>query len=336
MGQKWAQKIQLGRETTAGTAVAASTIWRGVGGMLKDDREVVMVEEQVGYAQTILRSYIGQIAGSLEMGSTPATFEQLPHILEASIKTVGAGAADGSGSGKIYAYTAPTTSVNTIKTYTIETGDNQQAEEMAYCFVEKFTIGGKRGEAVMMEADWIGREVSNTTFTGSLAVPTVDEIITGTGLLYIDANSGTIGTTAVTGTLLEWELSVTTGWRGKWTVDTGTLYFNFHYFDLDSYEAELSMTFEHDATLVAEKAFLRSNTSRLIRIKLEGPALTSAGTTYSKKTLILDMPTIYTEFDALDSDEGNGIVQITGRVGYDPTDGTGLAITVVNELTSIP
>ena len=129
---------------------------------------------------------------------------------------------------------------------------------------------------------------------------------------------------------------VTTGWRGKWTNDNGQLYFNFHYFDLDSYEVEFSMTFEHDATLVAEKAFLRSNTSRLVRVKLEGPNLTSAGTTYSKKTLILDMPMVYTEFDALDSDEGNSIVKITGRVGYDPTDGTGFRILVVNELTSIP
>ena len=140
MGQKWAQKIQLGRETTAGTAVAATSIWRGVGGMIKDDREVTMVEEQVGFVQNILRSYIGSIGGSLSMAATPATFEQLPHILEAGIKTVGTGAADGAGSGKIYDYVKGTTSIETLKTYTIETGDNQQAEEMEYSFVESFTL----------------------------------------------------------------------------------------------------------------------------------------------------------------------------------------------------
>ena len=336
MGQKWAQKIQLGRETTAGTAVAATTIWRGMGGMIHDIREVTMVDEIVGFAQPILRSYIGNIGAALEMADTPATFEQLPHILEAGIKTVGTGVADGAGSGKIYAYTSPTTAVNTLKTYTIETGDNQQAEEMEYSFVESFKLSANRGEAVMMGANWIGRQVANTTFTGALSVATVDEIIAATGLLYIDAVSGTIGTTAVTGTLLDWELTVDTGWRGKWTTDSGNLYFNFHYFDLESFSAELSMTFEHDATLVAEKAFYRSNTNRLVRIKLEGPNLTSAGTTYSKKTLILDMPLTYTDFEALTSDEGNSVVAITGTVGYDPTDGTGLSITVVNELSSIP
>ena len=37
-GAKVGSQIQLGRETTPGTAVAATTIWRGVGGNLKDER----------------------------------------------------------------------------------------------------------------------------------------------------------------------------------------------------------------------------------------------------------------------------------------------------------
>ena len=145
MGQKWAQKIQLGKETTPGTAVAATTVWRGVGGMLTDDREVVMVDEQIGIALPTTRNYIPMLSGSLSMAETPATFEQLPHILEAGVKAIGTGAADGVGTGKVYNYTMGTTAVNTIKTYTLETGDNQQAEEMEYAFVESFTLSAERG-----------------------------------------------------------------------------------------------------------------------------------------------------------------------------------------------
>lgn len=335
MGAKWSNKIQLGRETTPGTATAATSIWRGVGGMLKDDTTVEMVDEQIGIAIPTNRGYIGQLGGSLSMPATPATFEQLPHILEAAIKTVGTGASDGVGSGKIYAYTTPTTSVNTIKTYTIETGDNQQAEEMEYSFVEKFTLSGERGQAVMMSADWIGRQVTNTTFTGALSVPTVEEIVTGKGAFYIDAVGGTVGTTAITGTLLGWELSVDTGWRGKWTIDAGQLYFNFHYFDRDSFDAELSLTFEHDATAVAQKALFRAGTPRLFRVNIPGNALGTPGTTYSYKTLRIDMAAKYTEWDAVDSDEGNNIVTVKAKVGYDATAALGLNITVVNELTTI-
>jgi hypothetical protein len=336
MGQKWAQKIQLGRESTAGTAVAATTIWRGVGGMLEDAREVSMVDEQIGIAIPTTRAYVGQLGGVLSMAATPATFEQILHILEAGIKTVGTGASDGAGSGKIYAYPTPTTAVNTIKTYTIETGDNQQAEEMEYSFVEKFTLTGERGRAVMMSADWIGRQVANTTFTGSLTAPTVEEILTGKGAFYIDAVGGTIGTTAITGTLLQWELTVTTGWRGKWTVDAGQLYFNFIYFDRDSFEAELSMTFEHDATAVAQKALFQAATPRLFRINIPGSTFAQAGTTYSTKTFRIDAAATYTEWGVLDSEDGNSIVNVTAQIGYDPTAAKGLEITVVNDLTSVP
>lgn len=100
MGQKWAQKIQLGRETTPGTAVAATTIWRGVGGNLEDTRKIETIEEQIGIAVKSNRAYLSELGGALDMAATPATFQQVCHILEAGIKSVGTGAPDGSGSGK--------------------------------------------------------------------------------------------------------------------------------------------------------------------------------------------------------------------------------------------
>jgi hypothetical protein len=336
-GGKWASKIQLGRETTAGDAVAATAIWRGVGSMLQDTRNVTMVAEQVGIAIPTTRSYIPQIAGSLAMAATPATFEQLPHILEAGIKTVGSGVADGAGDGLIYAYPFPTTALNTLKTYTIETGDNQQAEEMEYSYVERFTLSGARGESVMMSADWVGRQVTNVSFTGALTVPTVEEILSQKGTLYIDdAGSGTIGTTAITNTLLTWELAVTTGWKAKFTLDNNALYFAFNYYDKDSFSAVFTATFEHNATAVAEKTEWRNEVARLIRLELLGTAFAQAGTAYDNKTLRIDLPCKYTEWSALDFDEGNSIVNVTAVAGYDETEALGGSITVVNELASIP
>jgi len=153
------------REANAGTAVASTTIWRGLG-VLDDKREIKFPDENVGIIGGTDRSYVSQLAGAISFESVEATFEQLPHILEAGVKLVGTGVADGAGSGKIYAYPFPTTALNTIKTYTIEGGDNQQAEEMEYAFVDSFKLSGNPGEALMMDAQWIGRQVTNTTFTG--------------------------------------------------------------------------------------------------------------------------------------------------------------------------
>ena len=126
----------------------------------------------------------------------------------------------------------PTTSPNTIKTYTIEGGDNQLAQESDYCFVESFKISGNAGEGVMMEATWRGRDVVDTTFTGALTAPTLipgDHIVFGGSNLYIDAVGGTIGTTEITSTLLSFELDVTTGLKAKFT-NLGKD-FDFVYFD---------------------------------------------------------------------------------------------------------
>ena len=188
----------------------------------------------------------------------------------------------------------------------------------------------------MMSADWVGRQVANTTFTGALTIPTVKEIIAQDGSFFID-NAGTAaGTTTVTGLLLSWSLTVNTGWKRKWTIDTGNRFFNFHYFDKDSVSAELSMTFEHDAKAVTEKALFRSGGPRVFRIKVNGPPLGTNGTTYQTKLLQIDMAAVYTAWEAVDSDEGNSIVNVTAQMGYDPTAALGLGILVVNELTAIP
>jgi hypothetical protein len=335
-GAKWAHKIQLGKETTPGTAVPATTIWRGVGGNLQDTREVTMVDEQVGIAIPTTRNYIGRVGGSLSMAATPATYEQVLHILEAGIKTLGTGAADGPGSGKIYAYPLGLTSVNTIKTYTIETGDNQQAEEMEYSFVEKFTLTAERGEAVMVSADWIGRRVQDTTFTPALSVPAAETMLAAKGALYLDPVTNAFGTTQVSDTLLSWELSVTTGWKAKYTVDSGQLHFAFHYFDRDSFSAELSATFEHNATAVAQKANFRSGTPQLFRLDVPGSATAVAGTLFSTSMLRIDLAGVYTEWDALDADEGNSIVSVKAMAGYQTTPAKAMTITVVTAMPSVP
>jgi hypothetical protein len=334
-GGKWAQKVQLGREATPGTAVAATAIWRGPAKNLSDNREVEFVDEQIGIAVPTDRSYIGKVGGGLAMAPTPATFEQLPHLLEAGIKLVGTGVADGVGTGKIYDYPVGLTAINTIRSYTIESGDNQQAEEMEYSFVEKFVLSGERGKAVMMSGDWIGRQVINTSFTGALTAPTVEDIRAQIGSLYIDAAGGTIGTTQVNTTLLAFNLAVTTGWRAKWTLDSGQLYFNYIYFDPDSYEAKLGVTYEHNGTAVTEKTAWRNQTSRLVRLLFTGSALGTAGTHASKK-LILDLAGKYEKFDALDADDGNSIVKATFSSRYNATAAAAMTITVVNELAAIP
>lgn len=330
-GIKALRRIQLGKETTPGTAVAATTIWRGTG-TIEDQREVKFVEEDIGLLQRSNRSYTPKLQAALAMDEVEATFEQLPYILAAAVDGVVTGTQDGTGSGYIYQYAFATTTANTIKTFTIEGGDNQQAEEVEYAFVTSFRLSGESQGAVMMQAEWIGRQATPTTFTPSLSVPNVEEILFGKAKLYID-DPGDIGTTEVSQTMLGFELSVEdTGLKPVWTAD-GNLYFSFHK-QLPA-EATLEVTFEHNSSAVAEIAKWRTEEPRAMRLLIEGSDLQTAGT-YSKKTLQIDCWGKWEKFSQIDERDGNDIVTGTLRLLYDPTDAKFCEITVVNELTSLP
>jgi hypothetical protein len=330
-GIKMLQKVQLGKETVMGTAVAATAIWRGMGA-IEDQHEQTFVEETIGIIGGADRAYSAKKLAKISLDNIEATFEQIAYLFEMGIKAVATGAADGVGTSKIYAYTLPTTAVNTINTYTIEAGDNQQAEEVEYCYAENIKISGKAGEAVKVSADIYGRQVTKTTFTGALAAPTVEEILTSKGKLYIDAVSGTAGTTQISNSLLEFTINIKTGWIQKYTID-GNLYFTF--IQQVGPEITVDLTFEHDASSVAQKDAWIAGTPKLLCLTFEGSAVATPGTAYTYKTLKIVLAGKWDKFDALGDQDGNDIVKGTFRARYNSTAAQMGSFTVVNELTAL-
>lgn len=334
-GSRALRKLQLGHETTgaAGTPVAATAKWRGMG-TIKDNREVVFPQEDVGYLGGTSRSYIARYWSELSMPEVEATFEQIGYIFHAGISNA-SGSADGTGSGYIYEYIAPTTAQNTHGTFTIEGGDDQQAEEFDYAFVKSFSLSGDGQGALMMSAEWTGRETSNTTFTttgGVATLATVEEILVNNATLYIDADSGTIGTTAVSNTLFGLSLDVTTGLQEYWAVD-GSKDFSITKFTED--EWILNVTYEHNASAVAQKAIYRAGTPQQYRLKFTGAALGTTGTAYGVKTMLIDLAGVYEDWSALEENDGNDIINAVIRVRYDSDAALKAKITVVNEAASL-
>lgn len=322
------RKIQIGTEGTAGTAVAATTIWRGEG-TGEDTTEFTFPPEQVGFFGGTDRQYVAKYGGTITTTSD-ATFEQLGYILNASIHNA-TGASDG-GSGFIYSYVYPKDADATPQTYTIEAGDNIAAEEMAYCYVPSFSLSGNAGEAMQLSADWEGRQWTPTTFTGALSLPTVETILASKGKLYIDSASDTIGTTLKSGTLLGFTLNVNGGLMPYFTTD-GNLYFTG--IKRGDPDITLELVFEHDATSVAQKADWRAGVAKQIRLKFEGSALASAGT-YTYKTLIIDAVGRFESFSGLGNQDGNNTITATLRVKYDEVAQKTLNFFLVNELSVLP
>ena len=302
------RKLYLGKEETAGTAVPATTIYRAEVSDIKDERTIVNPSENIGYIPKLTRAYTSQLLSTYTMPDHEATFEQLPYLLNAGI-TADSPTQDGGG-GYIRPYAFPTTAEKTIDTYTLESRNVTEPIEMSFGFVSEFTMSGVAGEAWKITgAKWNGRQSTVTTFTGDLAVPTVEEMLFQKTKLYLDAYDGTLGATVKTGTLLGATINVVTGWNPLFTGD-GNLFFTRAKFFNDLMAVTGSITFEFDGIATAEEAYWKAGTPRLMRLLTEGSTLAVAGTVYSKKTSIFECALLWTGFSELESRDGNDVVTL--------------------------
>lgn len=329
------RKLQVGKESTGavGTAVAATALLR-YNGTMQDMTEVVFDEEDVGYLSGLQRTHIAKTGAELQIEGI-ATFEQLPYILDGGVH-INAGAADGAGSGFVYSYVFPTIAQPELRTYTIEGGDNQDMLKANYCFVKEFSLSGAAGDVWNLSATFVGQKITTTdAFTASsdVAITAVEDMIFGKTKLYLDDSTGTIGSTLKSATLLGATLNVNTGNMEVYTAD-GEKHFNF--VKTVGSEITLEVTFEHNATANAEFDAWRAQTPRQIRLLIEGSALTSAGTTYTYKTAIIDLAGTWETFSKLDEQDGNDIVTGTFRARYDATAELFAEIVVVNQLSALP
>lgn len=328
-GIKALSKIQIGQETAAGTAVAATAVWRGEG-VLNDERTIMQVPEDVGFMQSIGRTVVTALDASVELSATPATFEQVPYLFAMGVEDVTSGAADGSGSGYIYQYDFPTSAVASApQTCTIEGGDNTGVSEIEYCYLEEMTLSWTRNETVNVSATLRGRQnTAGVSFTGSLDAPTVEEVLGAKTHIYIDATGGTIGTTEKTGTLLGGSLTIRPYWKEAGArTDT---YFNTIKQAPTGPFIEGTLLFEHDATGLAERNAAAAETMRLLRLRWLGSALTTTGTAYTYKTLNIQTPIMYDAVPSLGEQDGDDTVELSFHSIYSVADTLGAQIIVVN------
>ncbi len=186
---------------------------------------------------------------------------------------------------------------------------------------------------------WVARSWAarprRASFTGSLTLPTVEECLVQSGKFYIDAVSGSYGGTQVASQIIGFEVNVKTGLVPQFTMD-GTLYFT----KVLSVDPDITgkITFLHDSAgngASGEKSKWRSETPRLIQIKIEGSTFTNVGTTYSKKTLLVNLPVKWTKFGALENKDGATICSGEFVSKYDETKGDSGQVIVVNGLTAL-
>lgn len=322
------------KEATPGTPNTSTAIWMGQ--YTAEWGEEVVVEQpnfQDGNISAGQEAVInGRMATLTKRGAL--TFEDFVFPLSAGIKAGVTGGAGDGGTPAMYAWAfAPTLTgtMDTLQTYTLECGDDVLIEEMSYAFCRDFSISAQIQQITEITENWVGRQLTSASFSGSLSNRTVNLVAGQKWVPYIDATGGTIGTTAYAGCF-----------RG-FTFNSGPLAAPFHclngnlYFDTykrQELKPELRLTLTVDSSLAALRTAWRAGTRQLIRLRNIGGIIHDA-VTYR---VDIEMSGHITSMGPIGGQSEEGVyteeVVITGA--YDPTWGATMKFALQNAVATIP
>lgn len=320
---------QMGQEVTPGTAVAGTTIWRGVFGGFNDDRTREVIEEDIGTLARSERTYDGFLAVSVPMPETGLTYEQFPHVLQASM-----GKVTPTGTGAYtWLYEVPTDDgAPVLQPYTLILGNKlvpSDVRALPYSFVGDWEAKGESGSNWALTANWKGTRYTNGSFA-TVALPTVEDAVFAKTKLYIDAANGTIGTTQKLGVLLAATIKYTSNIEMV-PVGDGNLYAVAHKLGKPSVNFTIKLELEQSAgvSLVAqERGYMDSNTPRLIRLENIGSG---------SKKIMFDLAARYDNVGAYEKQgEQDTAVTLEGHCDLNTAADLFFATTVINTLASIP
>jgi len=244
----------------------------------------------------------------------------------------------GAGADKTWTFAHDVDDDPAPDTFTVEFlnedgGSLVYGREAEYVFCRKFGLGGGIDEPMKLTADLVGRQVTDAAVTAAIGVPSVWEPAVSNKLkVYLDSSWATLGTTQLSGKVVDMSLEVTSGLReGKYL--SGNLYFDAYLFG--PLAVDLSLTLEFDATADAEQEYVRDRTRRFVRLVVLGSAVGG-----SNKKIQVDLSCIHAEDSIQDiggSDrDGSDTVKLHLLGAYDPTGAKDIEFVVVNSLAAIP
>lgn len=264
--------VKLGKETSWGTAVTP-TLLLPVTGMpsFSSGKHLEVIESKQGTIFSAFDTYMVDegVTGSMEMGFT---YERAPNIISAVLgTTTPTDLSSPNGTDWQWAWTLPTSGLPTLQEYTIHYGDNVQTYEVTGAIGSRLSISGSRNELISMSVDWLAKAMATASSTPTLSLADAEAPIFNKGKLYVDAYSGTIGTTQLNATLISFELTIENGAHLKHHADgaiepTG--------YGLGPFSATLRLTLEHGTSGKDELAQVLAGNKRLIKIEFPGTALT--------------------------------------------------------------
>jgi hypothetical protein len=324
-------RINLGKETTKGTAVARTRRFYGTaaGNLGIGDQFNFHEAENRGsrvrvsaHAPTLTREVPTL---KLQM-SDGVGYDDL--VIPFSMGLQGGRTGVGGAADKTWTFTQPSTGSGAYESFTADIGDDIQNWILDYVMPTRWQLSTEFGEKTNFEADCFAQQAVK----GSASTPAeINPILIPSDLWTVKfaaTFAGLAGASVSTNFLRTWSFEYETGIKPRWYQDGNTFMGQHVETDIKG-----TLTLETESTALAVSEFVdkwRAGTLDYVRLKATGPAL--GGTNYS---LQLDMPVYWDEPQPLASvDDGVNIYTTKARQAFDGTNG--LVVTLVGSLAAIP
>lgn len=326
MGNNFFTSVQYGKESPRGTAVAATKRWSGQVPKILSDTKKSFIQEMNDVRMAERRSVTYQRLYRNSLTAAQATFEQMAFPLGCGLKG-GVTATETTPSQQDYLWTflPSMTAANNPDSATIELGDDAQFWEVEYCMFDKISLSGNidqdGGEAaVSVDAGYFGRQLTTTTKTPSIALPSGEFMNAKRARLYIDASWAAVGTTELANLLRSFQIEILTGVHPDATGSANT-YFNSHKEGVIGVMG--TFTIEGGASAAAIHAASRSAGLVVARLEITGSQIGSG----ANRSLKIDFSGDYDEVDPIASeDRGDNLSTFSIHGLYDTTGAKGLSV----------
>lgn len=330
-GQEFFTQVQYGKETTKGTAVAATRRRVGVAPRIITDSKPEFIEEQFGVRVASRRAHIYERLYVSTLSTPNVGFQQFILPFMTGLKTATASEVTASQGDYKFVFTPNLTAAagdNSPDAFTLQVGDDVQAWRVPYCMTDRITIKGKVNQdggaaPVSLEQGIFGRLIEENAFTAALSLEASTPVNAKLAQLYVDTAWASVGGTELSDALDEFTVEILTGlhpiFRGS-----SQNYFNSHREGIISATASFVVdTALRDELLSSQQA----GDLQIVRLKLNGPQI-GTGTNHN---LTIDIGGRWEDVTPRDnSDRGDNLATLALHGQYDDTGAKMLQV----ELTS--
>lgn len=263
------QVVQVGVETTPGTAVAANKRLTALS-ITPNIRTNIKRFRPQGYKYPTVTA-LGKEWSEAPFTGVP-TYTELIYVLSSVLGTATITTPAGGTTSRDWTYNPSTTAEDTPKTYTVEMGSSLRAHRIPYALVTDFVLEFNR-EDTSLSGGFMGRRIEDgVTLTAS---PTEVSLIPAIGAqfdVFMDTTSAGIGTTKLA-RLLGGNFKMQNRFGPLWVVDSSLNSFVTHIETEPTFEFD--MTVEADAQGMGLLTNMRAGDTRFFRIQATGPIIES-------------------------------------------------------------